>query len=476
MGEAPRELTRGQRLGYGLGSVAYSLPYQAAASLTIFYATEILGIPPAVAGLAGMLAAITDAAADPVVGILSDRSSGGPGRLGRRHGYLLAGGLGAALFSALLWAIPPGMPLPLRVPLFFLLLVLLKSALAVFYVPYLALGAELSDDYDQRSLLQAIRSAFYVVGMLVALVAAPILFFRQAPGFPKGQMNPAAYPAMGLVFALLTGGCALASVGATRSRIPFLGGRAGGPGSPKLSPASFVHSVRNALANRHLALLAAMILVVEAGVQVGINVGYHVNTYTYGLTGPRIGLAGLVVLGFSVLSQPLWVWGARRFEKRALLAGGVVMAACGFIGAPWALVWWRLVPAGGESFFAVLLAFMAVAGAGNGAFLSIPASMLADAVDEHELRTGRREEGLFFGVYMLAYKVGTAVAWALAGLLLARIGFVPGAAAQTPPVCFRLAMWPTVLMAATLPPTFFLISRYGLTRRKWAEVQAALGK
>ena len=150
-----------------------------------------------------------------------------------------------------------------------------------------------------------------------------------------------------------------------------------------------------------------MIFVLEAGFQFGINIGIHVNTYTYGLTGPQIGILGLTVLGASVLSQPFWLWFTKRFEKKTALVAGLAIGFVGFVGAPWTHVWWKLFPIDGGRVVLTLALFMFVAGIGNGAFMSIPNSMTADAADLEELRSGKRDEGLYFGVYIFAYKLGT---------------------------------------------------------------------
>ena len=75
-----------RKLGYGIGNVAYSLPYQATATFFMYFATEILRISPAVAGAAGALSAVWDAVTDPLVGYLSDNTESRS--LGRRHQHL----------------------------------------------------------------------------------------------------------------------------------------------------------------------------------------------------------------------------------------------------------------------------------------------------------------------------------------------------------------------------------------------------
>jgi len=438
----------------------------------MLFATAILRVPPAIAGLVGALSIAWDALTDPVVGYLSDNTESE--RFGRRHQFILGGGLAIALFNYLLWTISPAASLTLRVGFVVVALLLLKTALAVFFVPYLALGGELSQDYDQRSSIQGIRAVFYLIGMILALFAVPIFLFRSTPEFPRGQLNPSAYPRMAVASSLVVVIATLVCFFGTRRSVPSLPQRSEEMRRQHLSAGNVWKNFLEALGNRELLMLVLMIFVLEAGFQFGIAIGFHVNTFTYGLTGPMIGVLGLVVLGTSVLSQPFWVAFTKRFEKKTALVAGLAIGFLGFIGAPWTHVWWKLFPIQAPTFPFTLGFFFVLAGIGNGAFMSIPNSMIADAADVEELRTGKRDEGLYFGTYTLAYKAGTAVSWALSGVALSAIGFVPGSTVQTDKVKFALGMVPTYLLLATAPFALYFILRYNITRERWRETRAAL--
>jgi len=273
---------------------------------------------------------------------------------------------------------------------------LTKTALTVFVAPYNALGGELSADYDERSSIQGYRAMFYLVGMIIALVGSNIFFFRSTPSYPKGQLNPTAYPAMGATFAVIALVAAVITFLATRGSIPELPKRSTTMRRRSTSGA-ILEDVRSALANRDFMALASMIFVIEVGFQIGIAIGFHVNTYTYRLPGPTIGMLGLVILGCSILSQPFWLWVTRRWDKRTALWMGMVCALFGFLGAPVAHVALELFPIDAPTLPYTLGLFFVFAGLGNGAFMSIPYSMVADTVDAEEVETGNRNEGLFFG-------------------------------------------------------------------------------
>ena len=223
-------------------------------------------------------------------------------------------------------------------------------------------------------------------------------------------------------------------------------------------------------------MVILMIFILEAGFQFGIAIGIHTSTYAYGLPAPLIGLLAIILLGTTILSQPFWVRFARRFEKRtALLAAGAI-AFIGFVLPAWVLVWWKLVPLHTSQTLVALGVFSVFAGIANGAFMSIPNAMIVDAVDLEEVRTGKRDEGLFFGMFVLAYKLGTSLSLLLGGLALGWIGFDPRIEAQPERTRFLLAMLPTWLLLGVMPFVFLCIWRYGITRARWQEARESLGR
>jgi GPH family glycoside/pentoside/hexuronide:cation symporter len=455
------------RLGYGVGNVAYSLPYQAVATFFLFFATVILRYPAKWAGLGIAISLAWDAVADPLAGHLSD---GTRSRLfGRRHAYLLFGGLAVAALTWLLWSVPPG-----RSPFALVLglLLLLRTALTAYYVPYLALGGELSGGYDERAAIQGVRAAFYLLGMILAIAGGTIVFFRATPAFPRGQFNPDAYPRMARAFAVVAGVAAVVGFLATRRHAAV----AAEARSPKEAAGSLPEKFAAALRNRDLRCLLLMIFVLEAGFQFGVAIGIHVNTYTYGLSGPVIGLMALTILASSIASQPFWVAFTRRFEKRTALILALGLGVVGFAAPAWVLVWWKLFALDPVRIPWILTPFNLVAGFANGAYMSIPNAMVVDAADAEQLRSGRRDEGLYFGTYTFAYKLGVSIALVAGGLALSAIGFSPHLAAQSESTRFQLAMVPTYMLLLSGMGALFFVSRYSITREKWEATRRELDR
>lgn len=446
-------------LGYGSGSMALSAYYLISGAYLLF-ATAILGVPADTAGLIMALSTLWDALIDLPLGWWSDRTRSR--RFGRRHGFMAIGGLATAALSVALWATPHGLG-PVATALWLAAAMIgLKTAIAAFMISHTALGGEIVDGYDARTVAQGYRAAFQVLGMLFALVGSNLIFFRPTPAFPQGQLNPAAYAPMGLACAALVLLATAITLAGTWTFIPRLR-------APAAAHRVGVRAMLDLLRDRNLRALALTILCIELTLQIGISLGNHVNTYTYGLSGPQMGILGLALLGSAALSQPLWIRLGRRFDKKPTLIAAALVALCGFTLGPLTHVawgWFPLAPAGGV--VKTLLPFQILAGAGTGAFWSLPYAMVADCAQAHEQRTGESATGSYTGLYVFAYKVGSSVSIAASGWLLHRIGYDPALAAQAADTRYWLAVAPAALILAGMPAALWALSRYRLTRSSFS--------
>lgn len=451
--EASGKLPVGQKLSYGFGAIAYALPYQIMASFFLFFVTVILHVSPIAAGFIVAVSVFWDAITDPWIGNLSDRTVSK--RFGRRHQYLLIGGIGTAIGSVWLWSIPADMSNALKIAMLLGAVLFAKTMNTFYGAPYYALGGAMTNNYNERASLQGYRAAFHVLGMILALVGTQIFIFRGTVEFPRGQLNPAAYPKIGIAVAVITLVVAIiAAFTIPKDRTPVV----------KSSDLSLWKLVLQSLKNKSFRSIVLLILIIEISFQALISIGTHVNTFTYHLTGPQMGILGLSLLGMSVLSQPFWVYLCRRYEKKTVLSAGVVVGLIGFVGMPWAHVGLGIFPIDTDSTLTTLALFSALAGIGNGAFMAIPFSMVADSTDLGEIESGERQEGLYFGLYTFAYKLGISISVLIAGFLLEIIGFDSSLSEQSVSTSYHLAIAPTWLLIIATPLIFWIIRAYNIDR------------
>jgi Na+/melibiose symporter-like transporter len=459
--------SRPLKLAYGVGELAKGVEDAATNLFVLFFFSQVLGLPSWVVGASMGVSLAVDAVADPLMGSWSD---GYRHRWGRRHPFLLVSALPVGISFALLFS-PPALGTPGLVAWMAVILLVHRLALTVFFVPHLALGAELSDDYDERTGIAAVRVFFTYLGAAAMVASGRAVFFRPTRAFPNGQLDPAAYPRMGLAFGTCMIVAVLLSTFGTWRRIPFL---PRGPENPQpLRLPRLIAEQREAFSNNAFAVLVGSLLLFFVSRGTALALDIYVGTYFWGLGSDAVVLPGVALLGVLV-GAPISALVAVRVDKRHLFVRGMALYAVLTMGPPLLKVV-GLFPTGGALrpvLFVTLLASGVL-----GAFSVVAAgSILADIADAHELATGNRREGLFFGAFSFARKVATGAGTLLGGVFLSAVAFPTQAAPGT--VDARLV---NALGLCAGPGTalfgiagVWLASRYRADRAAHAAIRAAL--
>lgn len=464
-------LTAGVRAAYGVGQIAEGVKNSAFNIFLFFYFNQVLGLSGSLAGLALLIALVFDAIVDPMVGSISDTFQH---RWGRRHPFLYVSAIPMAVAFALLFRPPTDLE---QTGLFLWLTaftILVRFWMAFFIVPHLALGAELSNDYSERTTIVAYRTLFALLGVLMVVTLAWPLFFVATTEFPNGQLNPSAYPGFGIFFGIIICASILASAVGTHGEIPHL------PPAPddaeSFSLKRMYRELAETLANRSFRALfvAVVIFFLMRGIQE--TLGLHMSTYFWQLSTQQIRSLQLSgALGF-VPGIAFWTVAARRIDKKpTLLIGTVLFSLCVLI-PPIAYLTGFFPGRETSAYFVTLLCFSAFGAFAAAGGLVASGSMMADIADEHELSTGRRQEGIFFGSLTLALKSASGVGHGVAGFAIDIIGFptqaVPGAVDPGIVESLGLIYGPGIGLLAAIAVTFML--GYSLDRDRHAEILAAL--
>jgi Na+/melibiose symporter-like transporter len=345
---------------------------------------------------------------------------------------------------------------------------LARTAMTLVYVPLMALGAELTDDAVERMSLVAWRYAFGLFGQGCLVIAGFTLFFAPSPEYPDGQLDPAAYPRLAAVMAVVILAVVLGSAAGTHHRIRFLPppGRKSPPTACGLG--AWWNDLRHAMTNRSFraVFLASSSYSVSRGVQLAL--GVHLLTYFWQLPPGQIQVAVVARLLGVALGLPLGRAAGRRLEKRVLMASGIWwFFAVGTLPVGLRLLDW--FPANSDPWTLRLVVLCnVIAGLGGGVALVANGSMLADISDEHELEHGVRREGVFFGAEALAEKASSGIGLLVAGIAIDVIRFPSEAASNgvPPEAVARLGLvyGPVLLLSAGLSTLF--LRRYRLDRRR----------
>ncbi len=429
-------LTFNTKFAYGVGQLAEGLKNSALNTFLLFYYNQVLGLSGTLAGLAVAIALIFDAITDPLAGSISDNWRG---RLGRRHPFMYASAIPLGFCFYLLFSPPGGMS---ELGLFLWLtvtIVLTRASMTLYHVPHIALGAELSTDYQERSQIVSFRYVLSFAGFFLCYGLGFGWFFRDTPEFPNGQFNAAAYTPFALSLSLLMVLTIVWSAWGTQHRIPFLPRAAGEEG--KLSVIGIVvrmfSETKGALQNRSFMWLFAAALVIFVMVGVDSALSLYVLEFFWELDS-RGKLFVLLVYPVGIMLGSIISPVTHRFiDKRT----GVIIGCAGwaiFQVGPILLRFQGWFPDNGtESLVLTLLSLKFVQGIFAAQSLVSFNSMLADIADEHELATGKRQEGIFFAAASFATKTTAGIGSFLAGIGLDLISWPRGAhiqsAADIPP-------------------------------------------
>lgn len=379
------------RHGYGVGAFSIAVANTAMMFFLLKYLVDVAGLPPAWAGIALFVGKGWDAVADPIAGWLSDRTRS---PMGARRPWVLGGTVPFALaFAATFWGLPwTGVAALVG---YTLLLLAYNAAYSAVVIPYGALTAVLTPDYDERTRLNGARMGWSMVGGIVAGVAMPMLahnYSWRVAGLALGAL--AVPPLLWVVYA-------------TRGRDTM--------GSPAEGP-SMWSVLKNRPYRRVVAQFCASWTVVSAlGSLVPFYVEHHLHR-------PDLLDALFAAIQLSALvCVPLVVIAARKLEKHTAYA--LAMLAWGVV-----LVGLSAVPEGNV---AAALVLAALTGPGVAAAHVLPWAMLPDVIELDRREGGVERTGQFYGMMTFLEKVVLAVTLGLIGGGLQLAGYVEGAASQT---------------------------------------------
>ena len=442
------ELPLSIRLSYGVGSLGTGMFSAVPGLLLLYFMTDTLGIAPGLAGLGVFLPKFWDVITDPVMGTVSDRTRHS---WGRRRPYLLAGAFSLPLFFALLFAVPefssPAYSFAYVVAAF----ILAATGFTLFQVPYIAMPAEMTPDYRERTTIMGFRMVFMTAGILLAGGAAPLII-DMAGGGRKG------YAIMSFSLAAVCLAAMLLSFKGT-AKAPFL---------DRVETAMpFREQFRIALKNKPFLLLVAGFFPQQIGVGCTLAMLPFYVVYILGGSQTQLTFMFLCLMLPAIFFMPLWVRLSRRLGKlgcyllSSLLFG--LAAASMYFGSS-------------ERMVLLYLQMVAVGTAYAGIQL-FPFSMLPDTIEVDAVNSGLRREGIFTGVWTAQEKTGMALGALLAGAVLDWSGFVETVAGQKIDqaasalggILIGFALVPALLFILSLP----IIRRYDLSEEKLARLQNA---
>ncbi|MBN1313730.1 MAG: MFS transporter [Anaerolineae bacterium] len=393
---SPTQLTRWQKLGYGIGDLYGGGTGVLISFYYLVFLVDVVQIRPQLAGLVILLSKIYDAITDPLEGMLADRTRTS---LGRRRPYLIAG-VGLTLLSLVGLFFPFSHPSEgVRTALVVVTYLFYSTVVSIVMLNYNALQSELTPDYDERTQLSALRIFFSAISALVAALL-PLHIVGRFPDIRQGWL--AVGLAFGVFFAL-----PLIATSATVHEHPEFQHKP----EPFRWPAALIEpfNLRTFRVLLAMYLLAFVALDCTAAMVVFFVRNYLGREEDVGI------VSGLVVVT-QVVAMPLYLWLMHRFSK----VQGYIVGAC-----LWALVMLGSLLILPEMPDWVLYTFAALVGIGVGGISLSTYAMFPDIPDVDELESGQRREGMYSSLFTLARKFSSAIAVFLVAQVIGMAGYLP---------------------------------------------------
>ncbi len=435
---------------------------------SIFYAiylTDVVGLEPRLASFGALVGIIWDAVNDPLVGVISDHLNT---RWGRRRPFLIWFAIPFGISFVILWSAPNWnnqFALVTYVTLAFMIADTLQTLISV---PFLSLTPELTPDYDERTSLTSFRSFFQLVGAMTVVLMAPAIVDRV---IASGGTQQQGFMVVGAIFGsisaipLLLIGLFLRETSTPEQQrsMPFMETLRAAWGNIPFRYAVALHMLNWSAVDMIAVVFPYFLLYWVA--RGNLLATIHLFGFDLAYESAFFGILMFVC----ILFVPFWLWLSKVRNKREAYAIGMAF---------WVLVTFMIYTIQpGQTGYLLLIA--ALAGVGVSAAYTLPDSLFADVIEWDELRTGRRQEGIFYGIRTLIRKLTGAFVIFLSLQALGWSGYIspPDGVrqfTQTASALHMIRLLVSPFGAVMLSGTIILAWLFPLSREQYLRIQKLL--
>lgn len=448
---------RPKKLAYGIGNLGYSVISQTITNFFMFFGTSVLKLSGVLVGVAIAISTFWDGITDPFVGYLSDHHKAL--NMGHRKGYMLIATIGMAIVNIVIWFVPFDSSSGLKFLWLTLSLIGIETFNTLYNTPYMALGTDISLNYNDRTAIQASKTAFFLIGMIIPSVLL-YLFLPNTEAYPVGQLNPYGYRYMSLVtsfICLVSGAICIAftkenrKIKAEEKRFKISEVFKDFAKTVKIKPLAII------IFGYSVVMLSAVILT---------SVGMHFFTYCFNLSSKQITILLFALLVGTLVSQPLWYLASVRRNKISALLSGIFVAVVGvFLIITIFLLRYSL----GSSAYWFIMISIFISGIGSGALYTLPLSMYSDVIHKVNKLSGVDKTATYSGVMTFSSNIFNSILQLLVGASLDIIGFNPNILNQSLSVQTGLAVLLFVGIQISLIGGYYIFSR--LNMHKWNRIK-----
>jgi glycoside/pentoside/hexuronide:cation symporter, GPH family len=456
------------KLAYGAGDIGGAVIGILLLSYLSPFFTDVAHLSPGLAGATQLVVRVWDACIDPVIGIMSDRGNIFGAKIkaqwGRRYPWMLVAAIPFGALFICQWTIP--FPESNQWGLFgfyTLVSLLLGTFFTMYSLPYSALTAELTEDYNERTSLSSFRFTFSLAGSIIALLIARVVF--QQVKDPAQQ-----YLTIGIICAIISVIPIFYCVWGTKARAQLVNSQRA-ISIEHIDNLPLIDRLRSVFTNRPFMYVVGIYLCSWFSLQLTAAIIPYFAASCLGLPQEDSPLIILTVQTTALGMLSVWNKISQRVGKKAVYFMGT-----GF---------WMISQAGlfviqpGQTVILYILA--AIAGLGVSTAYLVPWSMLPDVIELDELETGQRREGLFYSFMVFLQKICLGIALAIVLKSLEWTGYIHPTAAIPTPDQPRAVIW-AIRLAIGPIPTISLIGGlvlayfYPITRERHQQILLQLAE
>jgi len=441
-----KKVPLGTTIAYGMPGLGAGYMYLLMSLYVMKFSTDVLLIAPAVMGIIFSISRIWDAISDPIAGYLSDRTTF---KFGRRRTWMLLSFVPIS-FGFLAVFSPPESMQGQSLDLWMMIAILsFYSAITLFNVPHMALGAELSEDYHERTRLFGVRHIGFTLGSILSLVSMSLLISEE--NNPTGDVRELASNLAFFAVAVMSF-MIFFSVSRLKEDPKF---------QNRVNKNPF-KAFRDVWVNPHAKILIIVLFIENLGGAVIGVLTLYVTQYI--VEAPA--WAPIIIFAYmlpSALSVPLWIPLSRRFGKIRLWVFSLALTGISFGGI-------FIIPFLDSVTDRLIVMFLGaiLGGMASGCGGAIGPSVKGDVIDYDEYLTGERKEGSYFAALNFVYKSATGIMLLVTGFVLQFSGFIPN---QPQTMEVKIAL---ISLYGLVPLVFYSLGAYLLYKKfKFGEKEHA---
>lgn len=452
-----------EKVFYGMGDLSANIMFSAINFYLLYFFINVGGLSAGLAGVIFLVARGWDAITDYIMGRISDKTLS---KFGKRRVYMLFGAIPYGVAFMLLWLTPFGDKTEISRFIYYLFVYLLyNTTWTVVYIPYSALTANLTNDYDERTSLNGYKIALANIGIILGAALFSLLAEGTGSVFYGvfGSVSKA-YAAAGVLFGSLAIIVMLVCTFNVKERFD----------NSEKNDKSFFRTLKEFFKLKEFRSIMMYFLLSMIGFDIIMAVFMFFINYSLNFGANANSVLGMVFVAIpllmAILSAALWVKLSEKFMKHKVYAGASIYMAI-------VLLFAVFVPEGNILTTILLCVF---AGLGMSAIQILPFASVPDVIEVDEYTYGARREGAYYGITQFMYKLASGLAVAVVSFILELFGYIESNTGEfiIQPDSAKMAIR---VILGVIPGIIFLISiifayKANLDRNRYDMIKDELAK